>query len=51
MKKRNPTDSTERNVKAGNKKDAKQDAKVKELERRIKQIEDALHEHLGVDLK
>lgn len=51
MTKKSPTDATQRNVKAGNKRDVKQDAKVKDLERRVKQIEDTLHEHLGVNLK
>ena len=40
MKKKQPTDATLRNVRAGNKRDAKQDTRLDRIERRLQVLEE-----------
>jgi len=48
MKKKNPTDATMRNVKAGAKRDVAMAKRVLKLESQVKQMAEVIYEHLGV---
>lgn len=50
-KKPNPRDATDRNVKAGNKRDEKLQQDLRDLRRRVKKIEKVLREQMGIGVQ